>query len=186
MAPTATLGTVQIAILLFDRFAAFDAVAAHDALSALPDADVTFVAPRPGPWRDETGQLELTADAALREIPRPHVAVLPGGEGVRPLCHDRAVRAWLAGASADPGWILTVGAGALLAACAGVLVHVSVAAPASLRDELLDAGALTAVAPVAIDRRVASAAHAQSVPALVARLAHPALTLSTSPKGPNR
>lgn len=178
----ATLGTVQTAILLFDRFAALDAVTAHDAFSSLAGMDVTFVATRPGPWRDETGRLELTADAALREVPLPHVAVVPGGAGIESLAGDRAARGWLR-AAADQGWIVTVGAGALLAVRTGLLADARVAAPDALHAELAAVGALAVRAPVAIDGRIASARDALAVPGLAGLLPHSLSTIRTTPKG---
>ena len=56
---------MDIAILLFDRLTALDAVGPYDVLAHLPDARVRFVAASPGGKRTETGMLELRADEAL-------------------------------------------------------------------------------------------------------------------------
>ena len=56
---------MQIAILLYDRFTALDAVGPYEILSRIPGAEVVFAAARPGPVRTDMASLALTADAAL-------------------------------------------------------------------------------------------------------------------------
>ncbi len=64
---------MDIAILLFDRFTALDAVGPYETLSRLPDATVTFVAAEPGLMRTDVGSLGLMADASLdRAEPARH------------------------------------------------------------------------------------------------------------------
>ncbi len=74
---------MQIAIALFARMTALDAIGPYEVLSRLPGADVRFVALESGPKRCDTGQLALVADYALEEVPSPDVVVVPGGEGTR-------------------------------------------------------------------------------------------------------
>ena len=62
---------MQIAIVLFDRFTALDAVGPYEILGRLPDAETVFVAERTGPVRNDTGSLALTADRTLAEVPAP-------------------------------------------------------------------------------------------------------------------
>lgn len=111
---------MQIAILIFERCSALDAVALHRALRAAADDDAVLVAARPGPIRDATGRLELTADAALQEIPRPDVIAIPGGAGAARASHDQTTVAWIAAAVQAGARAVTVGAGSLLVARAGV------------------------------------------------------------------
>ena len=72
---------MQIAIVLYDRFTALDAVGPYETLGRLPDADTVFVAERTGPVRSDTGRLALTADRSLAEVPHPDIVVVPGGPG---------------------------------------------------------------------------------------------------------
>ena len=60
---------MDVAIPLYDRFTALDAVGPYEVLSRLPGATVHFVAAAPGPLRTETGMLALHADRALSELP---------------------------------------------------------------------------------------------------------------------
>jgi putative intracellular protease/amidase len=50
---------VQIAIPLYDRFTALDAVGPYDVLSRLPGAQVHFLAQEAGPQRTDNGMLEI-------------------------------------------------------------------------------------------------------------------------------
>ena len=72
---------MDIAILLFDRLTALDAVGPYEVLSRLPDAKVTFVATEAGPKRTDTDALALVADATLADVPRPDILLVPGGPG---------------------------------------------------------------------------------------------------------
>jgi putative intracellular protease/amidase len=56
---------MQIAILLFDRFTALDAVGPHEVLSRLPGARAVFVGERVGPVRTDLGTLALPVEATL-------------------------------------------------------------------------------------------------------------------------
>jgi putative intracellular protease/amidase len=48
---------VQIAVPLFERLTALDAIGPYEVLSRLPGAEVVFVAAEPGPKRTDTGAL---------------------------------------------------------------------------------------------------------------------------------
>ena len=66
---------MEIAIPLYDRFTALDAVGPYEVLSRLPGARVTFVADEPGPYRTDNGMLTIVAEAALRRLPDPEILV---------------------------------------------------------------------------------------------------------------
>jgi putative intracellular protease/amidase len=112
---------MNIAILLFDRLTALDAVGPYEVLSRLPDAEVTFVAEKPGPKRTDTGQLALTADASLTELKHPEVVLVPGGPGRRALMDDGPVHDWLRAADERSTWTTSVCTGSLVLAAAGLL-----------------------------------------------------------------
>jgi putative intracellular protease/amidase len=94
---------MQIAILLFDRFTCLDAIGPYQVLSGLPGAEVSFVAERPGPIRDEEGSLVVTAQAGLRDVPGPDVIVVPGGPGQNDQMQDGPVHEWLRAADQELG-----------------------------------------------------------------------------------
>jgi transcriptional regulator GlxA family with amidase domain len=111
---------VQIAIPLFERLTALDAIGPYEVLSRLPGAEVVFVAAEPGPKRTDTGALSLTADRGLSEVLQPDVVVVPGGSGTRDQPHDELV-AWIQQVHQSSCWTTSVCTGALLLGAAGVL-----------------------------------------------------------------
>ncbi len=79
------MADMQVAILIFDKLTALDAIGPYEVLSRLPDAELTFVSKETGMKRTDTGRLGLNADASLADVPTPDVLLIPGGEGNRPL-----------------------------------------------------------------------------------------------------
>lgn len=111
---------MQIAILLYDRLTALDAVGPYEVLSRIPGAEVLFVGERVGMVRAEVG-LGLTVDHALVDVPRPDVVVVPGGWGQVDLMSDGPVQRWLRATDATSSWTTSVCTGSLLLAAAGLL-----------------------------------------------------------------
>jgi putative intracellular protease/amidase len=112
---------MRVAIPIFDKLTALDAVGPYEVLSRLPGATVTFVAAQPGPQRTENGMLALTADLALSDLPEPDVVVVPGGSGTRALLEDETMLAWLRTAHETSAWTTSVCTGSLLLGAAGIL-----------------------------------------------------------------
>ncbi|MER5467264.1 DJ-1/PfpI family protein [Streptomyces sp. NPDC002685] len=112
---------MQIAIVLYDRFTALDAVGPYETLGRLPDADTVFVAERTGPVRSDTGRLALTADRSLAEVPNPDIVVVPGGPGQSEQMDNRVLLDWLRAADGTSVWTTSVCTGSLLLAAAGLL-----------------------------------------------------------------
>lgn len=112
---------MQIAIVLYDRFTALDAVGPYETLGRLPDADTVFVAERTGPVRSDTGRLALTADKSLAEVPRPDIVVVPGGPGQGAQMGNEVLLDWLRTADGTSAWTTSVCTGSLLLASAGLL-----------------------------------------------------------------
>ncbi len=112
---------MNIAIPIFDRLTALDAVGPYEVLSRLPGATVHFLAAEPGPKRTETGMLALVADRSLDELTDPEVIVVPGGFGTRALMDDDAMLDWLRAADATSSWTTSVCTGSLVLGAAGLL-----------------------------------------------------------------
>ncbi|WP_316766191.1 DJ-1/PfpI family protein [Streptomyces sasae] len=112
---------MQLAIVLFDRFTALDAVGPYETLGRLPDSEVVFVAERAGPVRTDSGTLALVADRTLAEVPSPDVVVVPGGPGQTPQMENTALLDWIRAADATSTWTTSVCTGSLLLAAAGLL-----------------------------------------------------------------
>jgi transcriptional regulator GlxA family with amidase domain len=112
---------MEIAIVLFDRLAALDAIGPYEVLSRIPDAQIVFVAERPGSIRADTGQLGLLADAALAEHPHPDVVLVPGGPGQIEQMHNESLLRWLRDVHETSTWTVGVCTGSLILAAAGLL-----------------------------------------------------------------
>jgi transcriptional regulator GlxA family with amidase domain len=112
---------MKIAIPIFDRLTALDAVGPYEVLSRIPGATVHFLAVEPGPKRTETEMLALTADLALDELTDPDVVVVPGGYGTRALAEDERILGWLRRAHETSMWTTSVCTGSLLLGAAGLL-----------------------------------------------------------------
>ncbi|MFL5843651.1 MAG: DJ-1/PfpI family protein [Solirubrobacteraceae bacterium] len=127
---------MQIAIPIFERFTALDAIGPYDVLSRLPGARVTFVAAERGPVRSDNGMLAIVADATLAEMPAPDVLVMPGGYGTRPLLTDETMLDWVRGVHATSTWTTSVCTGSLVLAAAGILEGREATTHWAARDEL--------------------------------------------------
>jgi len=149
---------VQIAILLFDRLTALDAVGPYEVLSRLPDATVTFVAEEPGLKRTDTGQLALNADAALTEVPHPDILLVPGGRGQADLMADGPLHEWLRAAHERSTWTTSVCTGSLVLAAAGLLAGKRATTYWTALDELGRLGAEVVQERFVFDGKLATAA----------------------------
>ena len=112
---------MDIAIPMYDRFTALDAIGPYEVLSRLPGARVTWLAHRPGLVRTDNGMLALEATASFDELPAPDVVVVPGGIGTRHLLGDERLLGWLRRAHETSTWTTSVCTGALLLGAAGIL-----------------------------------------------------------------
>ncbi|WP_330333598.1 DJ-1/PfpI family protein [Streptomyces sp. NBC_00536] len=112
---------MQIAILLFDRFTALDAIGPFDTLGRLPGAETVFVAERPGPVRNDSGQLTLIADRSFAEVTAPDILLVPGGPGQSDQMENEVLLDWLRAVDATTRWTTSVCTGSLLLAAAGLL-----------------------------------------------------------------
>ncbi|MDQ3979943.1 MAG: DJ-1/PfpI family protein [Actinomycetota bacterium] len=133
---------MQVAILLFDRFTALDAVGPYEVLCWLPESDVRFVAAEPGLKRNHPGSLALLAEYSLDDVPSPDVIVVPGGPGEEQARADERVLAWLRQAHATSQWTTSVCTGALTLASAGILRGVEATTHWLVRDDLRAFGAI--------------------------------------------
>ena len=140
---------MRIAIPLFDRFTALDAIGPYEVLSRLPGATVTFLAERPGTVRTDTGSLAVAVDTALDDLPDPDIVVVPGGPGTRAMLEPGALHAWVHAAHDTTQWTTSVCTGSLILGAAGVLDGLEATTHWAAMNELAGVG----VTPVD-DRRV--------------------------------
>ena len=112
---------MDIAIPLYDRFTALDAIGPYEVLSRLPDSRVVFVGTEAGPYKTDNGMLTILAEASLDEVPQPEIVCVPGGWGTREAIGDERLVGWIRGAHETSDWTTSVCTGSLLLAAAGVL-----------------------------------------------------------------
>jgi transcriptional regulator GlxA family with amidase domain len=112
---------MEVAILLFDRFTALDAVGPYEVLRSAPDTTVRFVAKEAGHKRTDAGSLGMIADNALVEVTSPDILVVPGGPGTDALMDDTVVLDWIRQVHQTTRWTTSVCTGSLVLAAAGLL-----------------------------------------------------------------
>ncbi|MFG3604418.1 DJ-1/PfpI family protein [Micromonospora chersina] len=149
---------MQIAVLLFDRFTALDAVGPYEVLGRLPGARTVFVADRPGPVTTDVGTLALTATATLDEVTSPDVLVVPGGPGQIARMTDARLLDWLRAVDDTTTWTTSVCTGSLLLAAAGLLDGRQATSHWLALDQLPAFGAVVAEERVVVDGKYITAA----------------------------
>lgn len=152
---------MQVAIPLFDRVTALDAIGPYEVLSRLPGAEVLFVAAEPGPKRTDTGALALTAEHGLSEVKQPELIVVPGGAGTRDQPHEELL-AWIQNAHQTSRWTTSVCTGALLLGAAGVLDGLRATTHWLFFDQLREFGAEPTLERVVEQGKVITAAGVSS------------------------
>jgi len=111
---------MEIAIPLYDRFTALDAVGPYEVLWRIPGARVRWVGAEARPYATDRG-LELVAEATFADVPAPDVLVVPGGTGTLDALADERLVDWIRAADATSTWTTSVCTGALLLGAAGLL-----------------------------------------------------------------
>ncbi len=149
---------MQIAVLLFDRFTALDAVGPYEVLGRLPGARTVFVADEAGPVTTDTGSLALCATATLAEVTRPDVLLVPGGPGQIARMDDTRLLDWLRAVDAGTTWTTSVCTGSLLLAAAGLLDGRRATSHWLALDQLPAYGARPAEERVVVDGKYVTAA----------------------------
>jgi putative intracellular protease/amidase len=132
---------MDIAIPLFEKVTALDAIGPYDVLSRLPDARVTFVGHEPGVVRTDNGMLGLSVDAPFEALPEPDVVVVPGGIGTRALIHDERILGWVRHAHEHTRYTTSVCTGSLVLAASGILRDTDATTYWMVRDLLARLGA---------------------------------------------
>jgi len=112
---------LRIAIPLFPRFTALDAIGPYEVLQRIPTFDITFVGHARGEVRSDNGMLGLIIDGTFEDLPSPDVIVFPGGVGTRPLQSDARVLDWVRDAHASTIFTTSVCTGSLVLGAAGLL-----------------------------------------------------------------
>ena len=155
---------VQVAIPLFPRFTALDAVGPYEVLQRIPHVDIVFVGHMRGEVRSENGLRGLSVDATFEDVLAPEVVVFPGGVGTRALERDARVLDWLRTAHATTRYTTSVCTGSLVLGAAGLLQGLTATTHWSCYRELSAHGAAPTAERVVqqLDHRIITAAGVSS------------------------
>ena len=134
------MSELQVAIVLYDRMTALDAVGPMDVLRFLPGARVELVSERPGPVRTDSGVLELVATTSYDDSTPPDVVVVPGGPGTAEALGSPLIP-WLQRVHPATTWTTSVCSGSMLLAHAGLLQGAPAASHFGVLDLLPQLGA---------------------------------------------
>ena len=153
---------MDIAIPIFDRITALDAVGPYEVLSRVPGVRVRFIGEHAGEYRTDNGMLALVAEATLAEVPSPDILLVPGGFGVRALLDGGPYRDWVRDAHGTSQWTTSVCTGSLLLAAAGVLQGVEATTHWASMSQLGEMGAIPVERRVVVAGKVITAAGVSS------------------------
>lgn len=149
---------MQIAILIFEKFTALDAVGPYEVLRSVPGWEVTFVAPEAGVKRTDAGSLAMVADRSIDEVDAADILLIGGGAGNRPLLEDERVLDWVRAIDATSKWTTSVCTGSLVLGAAGLLEGKRATSHWLYLDRLRDFGAEPTGERVVFDGKVCTAA----------------------------
>jgi putative intracellular protease/amidase len=112
---------MEISVVLYDRFTALDCMGPYEILSRLPGARLRFLAKKAGPVTTDTGMLTVMAEAALKDVARPDIVLVPGGPGDEAALADAEITDWISKAHETSKWTTSVCTGALILGACGIL-----------------------------------------------------------------
>jgi transcriptional regulator GlxA family with amidase domain len=149
---------MHVAIPLYPRFTALDAVGPYTVLAFAPGWRVTFVAGEAEPVTDDVGSLTLQATAAYGDLERPDVILVPGGPGTTEAMGDRALLDWIAAAHPHARWTTSVCSGSFLLGAAGLLGGRRATTHWGWLDQLVAVGAVPVSERIVRDGSIVTAA----------------------------
>jgi transcriptional regulator GlxA family with amidase domain len=149
---------MNIAIVLYDRFTALDAIGPYEVLSRLPGARVTLLAAEAGPVRTDNGMLTIDAERSLSEMTNPEILLVPGGPGEVAARAGTETLEWLRQADATSTWTTSVCTGSLILAAAGLLDGVRATTHWLAMSELEALGAIPVSERVVFEGKLVTAA----------------------------
>jgi transcriptional regulator GlxA family with amidase domain len=149
---------MQIAVLLYDRLTALDAIGPYEVLSRLPGASLSFVAAERGAVHTDNGMLTILAEHTLEELERPDVVLVPGGPGEVAARAGAETLEWLKRVHETSTWTTSVCTGSLILGAAGLLDGKRATTHWLARDELAKLGAEALSERIVYDGKIVTAA----------------------------
>jgi transcriptional regulator GlxA family with amidase domain len=149
---------MDIAILLYDRLTALDAIGPYEVLSRLPGARLSFVAADTDNITTDNGMLTLVPARTLAETKAPDIVLVPGGPGEVAQRAGTQALEWLRDVDRTSTWTTSVCTGSLILAAAGLLDGRRATTHWLAMDELARLGATPMSERVVFDGKYATAA----------------------------
>ncbi len=149
---------MNIAIVLYDRFTALDAIGPYEVLSRVPGCTLEFLAAEAGPVRTDNGLLTVQVEASIAEMSAPDIVLVPGGPGEVAARAGGPLLQWLREAHETTTWTASVCTGSLILAAAGLLEGRRATSHWLALDELSSLGATPVSERVVFDGRIVTAA----------------------------
>jgi transcriptional regulator GlxA family with amidase domain len=149
---------MDIAILLYDRLTALDAIGPYEVLSRLPGASTKFVAVEPGPVKTDNGVLTLVAEGSLEDMSAPDIVLVPGGPGEVAARAGGPALDWLRKVHETSTWTTSVCTGSLILAAAGLLEGTRATSHWLALEQLRELGAEPVSERVVFDGKIVTAA----------------------------
>jgi transcriptional regulator GlxA family with amidase domain len=149
---------VKIAIVLYDRFTALDAIGPYEVLSRLPGSELQFLAAEAGPVRTDNRLLEVLVDSSIEQMGAPDIVLVPGGPGEVAARAGARLLEWLRAAHETSTWTTSVCTGSLILAAAGLLDGKRATSHWLALDELGRLGATAVSERVVFDGKIVTAA----------------------------
>lgn len=153
---------MKIAIALYDRFTALDAIGPYETLSRMPGAEVVFVGCEKRLFRTDLGSLAVQAGASFAEVDHADILVVPGGPGTREMMNDQPLLAWVRKLHATTQWTTSVCTGSLVLGAAGLLKGIDATTHWGCMAELESTGAKPTGERVVIRGKIVTAAGVSS------------------------
>jgi transcriptional regulator GlxA family with amidase domain len=149
---------MDVAILLYDRLTALDAIGPYEVLSRLPGVELSFVAAGREPVRTDNGLLGLLPGKTLDEVSEPDIVVVPGGPGEVAARAGGPLLQWLRDAHRTSTWTTSVCTGSLVLAAAGLLEGKRATSHWLALEKLRELGAEPTLERVVRDGKIVTAA----------------------------
>jgi len=149
---------MNIAILIYDRLTALDAIGPYEVLSRLPGASVTFVAAEQGPVHTDNGMLTMLAERSIEDVRRPEIVLVPGGPGEVAARAGGPALEWLRAVHETSTWTTSVCTGSLILAAAGLLAGKRATSHWLALEKLRELGAEPVAERVVFDGKIVTGA----------------------------
>ena len=155
---------MRIAVVLFPRLTALDAIGPYEVLQRIPGFEISFIGHRREVVRSDNGYLGIQIDATYDDLPSPDVVVFPGGAGTRALVTDETVLEGVRRAHVTSTYTTSVCTGSLVLGAAGLLDGLTATTHWAAYEALANTGAIPVAERVVehLDRRIITSAGVSS------------------------